>query len=78
MLWVAFCNKASACQEKVTFSPIVPPKISLSSSSFYSEFFDVGKASLSVGRQWVEIVVQQEDWNLKCIITVAVIWVADY
>ena len=62
----------------MAFSLIVPPKISLSSSSFYSEFFDVGKASLSVGRRWVEIVVQQEDWNLKCIITVAVIWVADY
>ena len=77
MLWVAFnCNKA--CQEKMAFSLIVPPKISLSSSTLYSEFFDVGKASLSVGRQWVEIVVQQEDWNLKCIITVAVIWVADY
>ena len=55
-----------------------PLKISLSSSGLYSEFFDVGKASLSVGRRWVEIVVQQEDWNLKCIIAVAVFRVADY
>ena len=55
-----------------------PLKISLSSSGLYSEFFDVGKASLSVGRRWVEIVVQQDYWNLKCIITMAVNWVAGF